>query len=68
MSVTRIQITTLNDDESATMISWEIDEEDTELYRAMLTDDLGDGEEAYYTTSGVEAIDNAVTPEDVVVW
>lgn len=67
MARTRIQITTLNDDQSATMISWEIDEEDAELYLVMLTDDLGEGDEAYYTSNGVEAINVAATPDQVVV-
>lgn len=67
MSVSRIQITTLNDDDSATMVSWEIDGEDPEFYRTMLTDDLGDGDEAYYSTEGVDAIDQATTPDQVIV-
>lgn len=67
MSAIRIQITTLQDDDSATLVSWDIDEEDAELYLAMLTDDLGEGDEAYYTTEGVEAINRSTGPDDVIV-
>jgi hypothetical protein len=59
---------TLNDDESATMASWEIDDVDAMLYRQMLTDDLDqEPDESVYTTEGVEAINQSTGPGQVIV-
>lgn len=66
MAATRIQVATLHDDDSATVMSWEISEGESWFYRQALTDDLGPADESYYTTDGVEAIEGATTPQQVV--
>jgi hypothetical protein len=64
----RIQITTLNDDGSATLASWPISAEDAELYMVMLTDDLEfDPDESVYTVAGVDAIDEAASGPGYIV-
>jgi hypothetical protein len=67
MQEIRIQITVLNEDDSASLMSWPLDDEEHNIYRTLLTNNFGEPEEAFYTADGVEAIDEAVQPEHVIV-
>jgi hypothetical protein len=67
MQEIRIQIAVLHDDESASLQSWELSESDADVYREVIRREQGEPDESFYTVAGVEAIDEAVKPEHVIV-